>query len=377
MQSHDGRNPALIPVSLITGFLGSGKTTLLGKLLRSSQMADTAVIINEFGAVGLDHHLIEMVDGETMLMESGCICCTVRDDLARTLSGLRHKCATRVIPPLRRVMIESTGLADPAPILHTLMTDRRLAEFFCLDGVITTVDAVNGAGQLDTQPESAKQVAVADHIVLTKTDLAGPDTVAQLTQRLRRLNPGVHAMTAVRGEIDPGLLFGAGIFDPNTKTPDVQGWLRAEALQECRQYSRHGSDTDHPAMPGGCVEQEHIADGCSSHAVHQPHRHDADIRSYLLTFERALEWDVVSNWLGGLAFFHGDKLLRVKGILNVEGETRPIAVHAVQHLFHAPTTLSAWPDEDRRSRLVFITRNLSRDVIEHALHKTQADMASV
>jgi G3E family GTPase len=367
MQLIPNNDAPLIPVSLITGFLGSGKTTLLGKLLRSPQMADTAVIINEFGEIGLDHHLIEAVDGETILIDNGCICCSMRDDLAATLSGLHRKSRSGTIPGFRRVLIETTGLADPAPILHTLMTDRRLSKLFCLDAVVTTVDAVNGASQLDQQAESVKQAAVADRILLTKTDLASPDQVAHLTARLARLNPGAPLMVAVQGEVDAGALFGAALYDPQTKTTNVQSWLR-----DARHHER-----DHHAVDGAHDEAGHQCDQSCVHADHHgSQRHDSHIKSFVLTFDEPFDWDVVSNWLGALAFFHGDQLLRMKGILHVKDEAGPVAVHAVQHLFHTPTPMSAWPDHDRRSRLVFITRGLSRELIQHGLHKAQTDLAA-
>lgn len=356
----------LIPISLITGFLGSGKTTLLGKLLRSSQLTDTAVIINEFGEIGLDHHLIEAIDNETVLIGGGCICCTVRDDLALTLAELHRKREAGLIPRFRRVVIETTGLADPAPILHTLMTHRQVAPHFCLDGVIATVDAVNGAGQLASQPESVKQAAVADRIVLTKSDLASPGDIAQLQARLGELNPGAPAVLAVNGDIDPGLLFGCGLYDPLTRSVNVQAWLRDEALQAARRDG-HGAG-GHPDAGHG----PHCGDDCA----HQAGRHGGGIDSYVLTFTTPLEWEAVSDWLGSLAYFHGDHLLRIKGILNVAGEDAPIAVHAVQHLVHEPTALPAWPDDDRRSRVVFITRDLAREVIDAALHRAQAELES-
>jgi G3E family GTPase len=350
----------LLPVSLLTGFLGSGKTTLLGKLLRSPQFADTAVIINEFGEMGLDHHLIEKVDNETVLIDSGCICCTVRDDLAETLAELYRKREAGTVPPFRRVVIETTGLADPTPILHTLMTHEDVAPHFGLDGVIATVDAVNGAAQLDAQPESVKQAAVADRIVLTKSDLAKADDTARLTMRLNQLNPGAPVIVAVNGETDPGALFDAGLYDPRTKSANVQAWLREEAVQAAH---AHGHDHHH-----------HDHDHCEERG-HEGHRHDAGIDSFLMTFDAPLDWDVLANRLGGLTYFHGDSLLRVKGILNVAGEPGPIAVHAVQHLFHEPTALADWPGEDRRSRLVFITRDLDRDIIERALRGVEANLA--
>jgi G3E family GTPase len=346
---------SLLPVSLLTGFLGSGKTTLLGKLLRNPRFADTAVIINEFGEMGLDHHLIEKVDNETVLIDSGCICCTVRDDLAETLAELYRKREAGTVPPFRRVVIETTGLADPAPILHTLMTHDDVAPHFGLDSVIATVDAVNGAAQLDTQPESVKQAAVADRIVLTKSDLASPDQTARLQARLGHLNPGAPVIVAVNGETDPDALFDAGLYDPRTKSPNVQAWLREEARRPA-----HGHNHDH--------------DHCDE-CAHEGHRHDADIDSFLMVFDAPLDWEILANRLGGLTYFHGAALLRVKGILNVDGEPGPIAVHAVQHLFHEPVALAQWPDEDRRSRIVFITRDLDRDVIEAALRGVEAQRA--
>jgi G3E family GTPase len=372
MQAAPGADATLIPVSLLTGFLGSGKTTLLGKLLRSAQLADTAVIINEFGEIGIDHHLVEAVDGETVVMDGGCICCTVRDDLAATLTGLRAKSLAGTIPLFRRVVIETTGLADPAPILQTLMTDPRLAQFFYLDGVITTVDAVNGAGQLDTQPESVKQAAVADRIVLTKTDLASAAQVALLQERLARLNPGAPVIAAVGGATEAAALFGAALYDPHTKTMDVQAWLRDEAHRAAQDAAHDGSHQPAPHGP-----QHQCGDDCGHAAHRNGNRHDAGIRSHVLTLDTPLEWQVVSDWLGGLAFFHGAKLLRMKGILNVRDEAGPVAVHVVQHLFHTPTALHAWPDQDRRSRLVFITRDLPAHVIDDALARAQASLQPI
>ncbi len=343
--------PTPIPVSVITGFLGSGKTTLLGKLLRHPGMAETAVIINEFGEIGLDHQLIEAADGEPVVMSSGCLCCTVRSDLIDTLRGLYFKRVRGTVPEFKRVVIETTGLADPAPILHTLMEDPMVEAYYSLDSVITTVDAVNGEWQLDVQMESVKQAAVADRIVLTKTDLAKPEVVARLTERLRRLNPAAPILPVMQGEIDPARLFDAGLYNPATKSIDVQGWLRAEAYGA----APHGHDHDH----------DH---GHDHH--HEPldvNRHDARIRAYCLTLDEPLDWDSFSLWLGSLAGYIGEKLLRVKGILNVSGEPGPIAVHGVQHLFHPPARLPAWPDADRRTKLVFITRDLERKVLEESL----------
>jgi G3E family GTPase len=371
MSTEPTPGPAPIPVSVITGFLGSGKTTLLGKLLRHPGMADTAVIINEFGEIGLDHQLIEAADGEPVVMSSGCLCCTVRNDLIDTLRGLYLKRVRGTIPEFRRVVIETTGLADPAPILHTLMEDPMVEAYYRLDSVVTTVDAVNGDWQLDSQMESVKQAAVADRIVLTKTDLAKPETVARLTERLRHLNPAAPILPVMQGEIEPDRLFDAGLYNPATKSVDVQGWLRAEAYGGPVQ---HGHDHDHQHE-----HEERHADGKHDHAEHlDVNRHDSRIRAYCLTLDEVLDWESFSLWLGSLASYCGDKLLRVKAILNVTGEAGPIAVHGVQHLFHPPARLPAWPDEDRRSKLVFITRDLERKVLEESLasYRDQAKRAN-
>jgi G3E family GTPase len=357
--------PTPIPVSVLTGFLGSGKTTLLSRLLRHPGMADTAVIINEFGEIGLDHHLVEAADGEPVVMSSGCLCCTVRNDLVDTLRGLYLKRVRGVVPEFKRVVIETTGLADPAPILHTLMEDPVVETYYSLDSVVTTVDAVHGQSQLDAQPESVKQAAVADRLVLTKTDLASPDTVAQLQRRLGRLNPGAPLFAAVQGEIDPEQLFNAGLYNPETKSIDVRNWLRDEAIAASDPHGHaHGHDDHHG----------------HGHDHGQPapldvNRHDARIRAHCLLLDEPLDWDSFSLWLGSLASGYGDRLLRVKAILNIRGEPGPVAVHGVQHMFHPPARLPAWPDDDRRSKLVFITRDIERRFLEESLAAYRGDQA--
>ncbi|HEX9462347.1 MAG TPA: GTP-binding protein [Alphaproteobacteria bacterium] len=356
--------PAPIPISVITGFLGSGKTTLLGRLLHHPGMAETAVIINEFGEIGLDHQLVEAADGEPVVMSSGCLCCTVRSDLVDTLRGLYIKRVRGVVPEFRRVVIETTGLADPAPILHTLMEDPMVEAYYCLDSVVTTVDAVHGEAQLDAQPESVKQAAVADRIVLTKTDLAPAETVGRLKDRLQRLNPGAPLVTAVQGNADPGQLFNAGLYNPDTKSVDVRAWLRAEAYAE----SGHGrGDHDHGHDHGHDRVDDH-GEGHGHHAAPlDVNRHDARIRAHCLTLDEPLDWESFSLWLGSLASGYGEKLLRVKAILNIQGEPTPVAVHGVQHMFHPPARLPGWPDDDRRSKLVFITRDMERSFLEESL----------
>ena len=331
--------PDPIPVTLLTGFLGAGKTTLLNRLLKHPDLADTAVLVNEFGEIGLDHLLVETLDEDTVLLNAGCLCCTVRGDLVRALRDL----AVRVEggKAIRRVVVETTGLADPAPIIQTLMADPMVLYRYRLDGVVTLVDAATGMATLDTQMEAVKQAAVADRIVLTKSDLSTPDGVSALWSRLRALNPGAPLLNALHGDVEPEALLNCGLFDATRKHPEVTRWLDAEAYAA----AAHG----HPPH-------------------HAPNRHDARIQSFCLTFDAPLPWDGLSAWLEVLAMTRGGSVLRIKGILNLVGEDRPMAIHGVQHLFHPPVRLAAWPDgDDRRSRLVFILRDLDRAVVENGL----------
>jgi dihydroorotase len=333
---------SLIPVTLLTGFLGSGKTTVLNYVLKQPAMAATAVIVNEFGEVGIDHLLVEKATDDVVLLNSGCLCCTVRGDIADTLVNLFVDRAKGRIPGFERVVIETTGLADPAPILHVLMSDPIVAERYMVDGVVTTVDAVNGGDTLDRQVEAVKQAAVADRLLLTKCDLAEPEMRRALEARLALLNPSAPVIDVVDGAVDPSLLFNLGFFDPEKKTTDVQRWLHEDAFLN-----------------------DHVDDHGHHHGVH---RHDEHISSFCITRERPLSWNALSGWLDGLALMRGADLLRLKAIVAItERPGQPVVLHGVQHLFHAPVLLPEWPSEDHRTRIVFITRDLPRATIEQSL----------
>ena len=336
---------ALIPVTLLTGFLGSGKTTVLNHVLKQPGMAATAVIVNEFGEIGLDHLLVERSSEDVVLLNSGCLCCTVRGDIVDTLTNLFVDRVKGKVPFFTRVAIETTGLADPAPILHTLMTDPIVAARYVLDGVVTTVDAVNGAGSLDRQPEAVKQAAVADRLLLTKTDIAEPGARQAIEARLKELNPSAAIVSVAQGAIDSALLFNIGFYDPTTKSLDVRRWLRHESFE-----GDHGQDVGH------------------GHEHPDVNRHDDRIRAFCITREQPISWAALSTWLDGLAAMRGDDLLRLKAIVALSDRPdQPVVLHGVQHLFHPPVLLPEWPSEDRRTRMVFITRDLPRETIETTL----------
>jgi G3E family GTPase len=353
-----------IPVSVITGFLGSGKTTLLKHLLPQAAMADTAVIINEFGEVGLDHLLVEAAKDDTVLLSSGCLCCTVRGDLVDAMRRLFFRRRAGEIPAFKRVVIETTGLADPAPVLHTLMRDPLVSDCYRLDGVIATVDAVNGMDQLDKQMESVKQAAVADRLLLTKSDLADSAQIDRLKQRLHALNPAAPILPVENGEISAAELLNAGLYNPDTKTLDVRRWLKAEAYAE---HDGHGHDHQ---------DEHHHGHDHGGQGPHDVNRHDARIAAFAIDWDHPLDWAMFIDWIEMLIAGHGENLLRIKGILNVAGETAPIAVHGVQHLFHPPVMLPGWPDQDRHSRLVFITRDIPRETLVASFRSFFADAKS-
>ncbi len=328
--------PVPIPLTLLTGFLGAGKTTLLNRLLKDPALADTAVIINEFGEVSLDHLLVDYVGDNMVVLQSGCLCCTLRGDLVDGLEKLLRDLDNGRVK-FSRVLLETTGLADPAPVLHTAMAHPYLVKRFRLDGVVTVVDTVNGEGALDAHPEAVKQAAVADRIVLSKTDLADADQTRHLLDRLRALNPAANVLDAAKGEATAGQLLNCGLYDPARKIPDVKKWLAAEAYADAHS---HGDAHGH-------------------HHHHDVNRHDDHIVSFVLTTDKPIPAGTLDMFLELLRATYGANLLRMKGIVNVtELPGTPVVVHGVQHVFHPTAQLERWPDEDRRTKLVFITKDL-------------------
>ena len=328
-----------IPVAILTGFLGAGKTTLLNFLLKDPFLSNAAVIINEFGDVGIAHLLVERADENVIEMASGCLCCTIRGDLIDTIHDLLARRGRGEIKRFDRIVIETTGLADPAPVLHAVMSEPGLLAACRLEGVITVVDAFNGMATLDQHMEAVKQVAVADRIVLTKVDLLegreGEDMLFAIIARLRKLNPAARLLTTHRNEATAERLFTMGLFDPARKTLDVQGWLAEEAYGK-----RH-------------------------HHHHDVSRHDAHIRSFSFTEPNAISPQGLELFMELLKSYHGANMLRMKGIVKVSDDPkRPIVLHGVQHVFHPPVRLSSWSDGDERTRLVFIVKDIEKPMIE-------------
>ena len=325
-------------MTIVTGFLGSGKTTLLARVLSERSMRNTAVIVNEFGKVGLDHHLLRQVTEHTILLGNGCACCTRREDLVKTLLDLLALHERGEIPQLERVVVETSGLANPAPILFTILTDAVLQHHFFIDHIITTVDAVNGHFHLDRHPESLQQVAAADTLIVTKTDLIPSQEGDSLMRRLHTLNPSAPILKAPSGEVDRTLLFRRNPVDSvGKRLGDAQ---EATILSPAQSKPRNETP------------------------------HTADVHSISLTFRRPLEWRAFGIWLSMLLHARGEEVLRVKGLLDI-GEKGPIVLNGVQHIIHPPEHLDHWPSEDHSSRLIFITRSLQPQAILTSLRVFQ------
>jgi G3E family GTPase len=362
----------LIPVTLLTGFLGSGKTTTLNRLVRQPEMADALVIINEFGEMSLDHMLVaHSTENLVMEMDSGCVCCSIRGDLVKTLRDITWRFARGGHRQFQRVLIETTGLADPAPIIHTLMTHPQITPKYRLDGIVTTVDMATGMQTLDQHQEAIKQAAMADVLLLTKSDLVTDEQRNVLLHRLNALNPAAPRWQVRNGEIEARKILNLGLFTATGKTADVARWLKEEA---------YTSATFAPvALPPAIGQRSPLfkpqAFQASMAHLHDVNRHNDHIHAFCFAIDDPIADETLAAWLETLMGFVGSNILRVKGILNVEGNPLPVVIHGVQHIFHPPVTLPAWPGEDRRSRLVFITHDVGKDLIEktfHAFRKTSS-----
>ena len=326
-----------IPVTLLTGFLGSGKTTLLNHLLSQPQMKDSAVIINELGTTGLDHILATQVDSEqiadnTVLLSSGCVCCTLKNELADTMRDLFFKRALQAIPQFNRIVIETTGMADPGPILGNLLNEPVIESVFRLDAVVVTIDSEYGLEQLESHVEARKQAAVADVLLLTKTDLASTEQLAELKEKLIAINPGATQHKVQHGDIEPDFIIDVGLFDPAGKRAEPQRWLRA------------------PLKPTSMLKTQH-----------------EEIASFTVTLPNPINWRDLKPVILKLCQTFGTDLLRLKGIIHAADLEHPIAIHAVHFTPYPPTLLEDWTEENPENRIVIIGKNLDEVAIRKLL----------
>ncbi len=342
-----------IPVTLLTGFLGSGKTTLLNKLLTHSGMKNTAVIINELGATGLDHILAQNVESSyvadnAVLLQNGCLCCTLSNELADTMRDLFFKRAMEAIPQFNRLVIETTGMADPGPILANLMNEPVIESVYRLDAVVVTIDAVYGLQQIEAHAEARKQAAVADVLLITKTDLATTEQVSALKEKLITINAGATQHKILHGEIDPDFIIDVGLFDPTGKRAEPERWLRAPLKSPLRAASR----LPPRALHKGALPQK---------------PHNDEITSFTVTLPSPLNWRDLKPVILKLCQTHGENLLRLKGILHAADQPHPLAIHAVHFTPYPPTLLNGWSEENPENRIVLIGKDLDEEAIRKML----------
>ena len=357
-------------ITVITGFLGSGKTTLLNTLLKHPEMNQAAVIVNEFGEIGIDYDLVERSDENIVQLANGCLCCSVKGDLIDTFRDLYIQRNAGTIPYFDRVVIETTGIADPAPVLQIIFTNPMVMNHYSLDGVVTTVDVINGVCSLERFPECVKQAAIADRLILTKSDLVEVsdhgEKVKDLSDRLRALNPAAPIVVRNTGDVDPGDLFGTGMFNPETKTIDFNSWLNPEQyLSETTENPFNANEADSEATISYYKDRGHTPE---DRRGNDNHHHNPLIKTFCIVREEPMSLEMLRMFLEGLSNEAGPDLLRVKGIVNIENEPkRPAIIQGAQLIFHSLEFMDRWPSEDHRTRIVFITHNIDKKYIEDTM----------